>query len=177
MPSPFSESIRAEIRLRGYSLQTEKTYLTWIKKFIYFIDKRHSKEVGSDEVKDFLTWLAVNRHVSINTQKVALNALVFLYHKVFQIDLGDLKFALAKRRRSLPAVLTTAEVRKVLAHLEGLHKLAIALMYGSGLRVSECLRLRVQDIDLDRRALTVRNGKGRKDRQTFAAATYNQQQY
>ena len=90
MSSPFLDSIRADIRLRGYSIRTEKTYLTWIKQFIYFINKRHPREAGAIEVKAFLTWLATERHVAINTQKVALNALVFLYHKFLHKDLGDL---------------------------------------------------------------------------------------
>ena len=167
MKSPFIESIRAEIRLRGYSIRTEKTYLTWIKQFIHFIDKRHPKDVGAREVKAFLSWLANDRNVAVNTQKVALNALVFLYHKVFQRELGELGFSLATRQRSLPSVLNPTEVQCILNQLEGRNKLAIQLMYGSGLRVSECLRLRVQDIDLDNGSLTIRDGKGRKDRQTL----------
>ncbi len=167
MKSPFIESVRAEIRLRGYSIRTEKTYLTWIKQFIYFIDKRHPKDVGAGEVKAFLSWLANDRNVAVNTQKVALNSLVFLYHKVFQHELGELGFSLATRQRSLPSVLSPTEVRCILNQLEGRNKLAIQLMYGSGLRVSECLRLRVQDIDLENGSLTIRDGKGRKDRQTL----------
>lgn len=167
MKSPFIESIRAEIRLRGYSIRTEKSYLGWIKRFIYFTGKRHPKDVGAKEVKAFLSWLANERNVAINTQKVALNALVFLYHKFFQRELGELGFALASRPRCLPAVLTPTEVHHILAQLEGRNRLAIQLMYGSGIRVSECLRLRVQDIDLDRYSLTVRSGKGKKDRQTL----------
>ena len=167
MKSPFIESIRAEIRLRGYSIRTEKTYLTWIKQFIYFIDKRHPKDAGAREVKAFLSWLANDRNVAVNTQKVALNALVFLYHKVFQRELGELGFSLATRQRSLPSVLNPTEVQCILNQLEGRNKLAVQLMYGSGLRISECLRLRVQDIDLDNGSLTIRDGKGRKDRQTL----------
>lgn len=167
MKSPFIESVRAEIRLRGYSIRTEKSYLGWIKRFIYFNDKRHPKELGAKEVKAFLSWLANERNVAINTQKVALNALVFLYHKVFGRELGELGFSLASRQRCLPSVLTPSEVQRILDQLEGRNKLAIQLMYGSGLRVSECLRLRVQDIDLERCSLTIRNGKGKKDRQTL----------
>ncbi len=167
MKSPFIESIRAEIRLRGYSIRTEKSYLGWIKRFIFFNDKRHPKDLGAREVKAFLSWLANERHVAINTQKVALNALVFLYHKVFNQDLGELGFSLASRQRSLPSVLTPSEVLLILNQLDGRNKLAVQLMYGSGLRVSECLRLRVQDIDLERCSLTVRDGKGKKDRQTL----------
>jgi integron integrase len=167
MKSPFIESVRAEIRLRGYSIRTEKSYLGWIKRFIYFNDKRHPKELGAKEVKAFLSWLANERNVAINTQKVALNAVVFLYHKILNRELGELGFSLASRQRCLPSVLTPPEVQKILDQLEGRNKLAIQLMYGSGLRVSECLRLRVQDIDLDRCSLTIRNAKGKKDRQTL----------
>lgn len=167
MPSPFLESVRAEIRLRGYSLRTEKSYIGWIRRFIYFIGKRHPQEAGAAEVKSFLSWLATDRHVAVNTQKVALNALIFLYHKVFKIDLGDLGFQLATKQRHLPTVLSPGEVRSILNSLEGRDRLILALMYGSGLRVSECLRLRVQDIDLEHCALIVRDGKGRKDRQTI----------
>lgn len=167
MKSPFIESVRAEIRLRGYSMRTEKSYLGWIKRFIYFNDKRHPKDLGAREVKAFLSWLANEHNVAINTQKVALNALVFLYHKILNRELGELGFSLASRQRSLPSVLTPSEVQRILDQLEGRNKLAVQLMYGSGLRVSECLRLRVQDIDLDRCSLTIRNGKGKKDRQTL----------
>jgi len=97
MPSPYLESVRRDIRLRGYSLYTEKTYLTWIRRYIYFIDKRHPQEAGTSEVKAFLTSFAVERRVAVITQKVALNALVFLYRKVLQQDLGELGFSLAKR--------------------------------------------------------------------------------
>ena len=123
MPSPFLESVRAEIRLRGYSIRTEKTYITWIKKFIYFIDKRHPKDAGAEEVKAFLTWLAVDRHVAINTQKVALNALVFLYHKVFKHELGELGFSLATKQRHLPNIRTPQEIRIILNHLSGRNNL------------------------------------------------------
>lgn len=164
MPSPFMESVRREIRLRGYSMATEKTYLTWVRKFIRYSNKRHPQEMGAKEVKDFLSWLAVDCRVAVNTQKVALNALVFLYHKVLQQDLGDLGFSLATRQRCLPTVLSPGEVQLIIDQLTGTKRLIVELMYGSGLRVSECLRLRVQDIDLNRYALTIRNGKGRKDR-------------
>ncbi|MCF6257170.1 MAG: phage integrase N-terminal SAM-like domain-containing protein [Gammaproteobacteria bacterium] len=156
--SPFIESIRTEMRLRRHSIRTEKTYLIWIKQFIDFVDKRHPKEVGAKEVKEFLSWLANERNVAINTQKVALNALVFLYQEILSRKLGDLGFTLAHRPRRLPDVLKPTEVQCILDQLEGRNKLAVQLMYGSGLRISECLRLRVQDIDLDHGSLTVRDG-------------------
>lgn len=167
MASPFLTAVRNEIRLRGYSIRTEKTYITWIKKFIYYNNKRHPREMGADEVRNFLSWLATERNVAINTQKVALNSLVFLYHKVLNIDLGDLGFTLATKQRHLPVVLSPDEVGRILNHLSGNKQLVVKLMYGSGLRVSECLRLRVQDINLERLALVVRDGKGNKDRQTI----------
>lgn len=170
MVSPFIESIRADMRLRGYSIRTEKSYLEWIRQYIYFINKRHPAEAGGQEVRDFLTHLAVKRNVAINTQKVALNALAYLYIKFLKQELGDLGFKLATKQRHLPQVLTMNEVKKILLQLEGRNRLIIELLYGSGLRVNECLRLRVQDVDLQQMALTIHDGKGRKDRQTLLAS-------
>lgn len=165
--SPFLEMIRGEIRLRGYSIRTEKSYLFWIKQFILFHGKRHPSSMGADEVKAFLTWLAVKQSVAVNTQKVALNAVVFLYHKILKQDLGDLGFALATKQRHLPSVLTPAEVALILQHLDRRDRLIIELLYASGLRITEALRLRVQDIDFTHYAIFVRDGKGNKDRQTL----------
>ncbi len=167
MASPFIESLRAEMRLRGYSIRTEKTYLGWIKRYIYFIGKRHPAEAGPLEVKEFLTFLAIEKNVAINTQKIALNAVVFMYHKVMGRDLGDLGFTLASKQRTIPTVMTVDEVRRIIAQLEGRNRLIIEILYGSGLRVTECLRLRVQDINLQRNALIIHDGKGRQDRQTL----------
>lgn len=167
MASPFIESIRQDIRLRGYSIRTEKAYLYWIRFYIHFIGKRHPKDAGADEVKSFLSYLASDRHVAINTQKVALNAIVFLYHKVLNHDLGELGFSLATKQRVLPIVLSAEEIGRILGQMEGRNRLIVGLLYGSGLRVSECLRLRVQDIDLNRLSITVKDGKGNKDRQTL----------
>ena len=174
MASPFLESVRSNIRLRGYSIKTEKSYIGWIKRYIYFIGKRHPKDVGAQEVKAFLTWLASERDVAINTQKSALNALVFLYHKFLGQELGDLGFTLATRQRILPSVLTTQEVRSIIEQLEGRNKLIVELLYGSGLRVSECLRLRVQDVDLDTSSLDIRDAKGHKDRRTILSQRLHQ---
>ena len=167
MPSPFIEAVRADMRLRGYSIRTEKSYLDWIRRYIRFTGKRHPGEVEVSEITRFLTHLAVNRHVSVNTQKSALNALVFLYEKHLNIEVGDLGFTPARKQRSLPTVLSPEEVRMILRHLTGRNHLIVSLMYGSGLRVNECLRLRVQDIDLEHGSLRVHDGKGRKDRQTL----------
>jgi integron integrase len=171
MPSPFLESIRADMRLRGFSIKTEKSYLFWIARFIRFVDKRHPADVQPVEITRFLTYLAVHRHVAANTQKVALNALVFLYQKFLHIEIGELGFKLATRQRQLPTVLMPHEVKLILDQLSGRNHLIIALLYGSGLRVNECLRLRVQDVDLQRKCLTIRDGKGNKDRQTLLGAS------
>ena len=165
--SPFLERVRKEIRLRGYSIRTEKTYLFWIKRFILFHQKKHPAEMGAEHVKLFLSWMANEQNVSINTQKTALNALAFLYHKILKIELGELGFNQATRPRRLPVVLTPSEVSSILNQMEGRHKLIFSLLYGSGLRITECLRLRLQDICFERRALLVRDGKGSKDRQTI----------
>jgi site-specific recombinase XerD len=110
MSSPFIEQLRADMRLRGYSLRTEKSYLGWIRQYIYFHKKQHPKKLGSNEVREFLSWLANERHVAINTQKTALNALVYLYQKALGITLGDLNFSLATKQRQLPVVLSPNEV-------------------------------------------------------------------
>lgn len=165
--SPFLEMVRGEIRLRGYSLRTEKSYLFWIKRFILFHEKRHPSLMGNIEVKAFLTWLAVTKNVAINTQKVALNALVFLYHKVLKQELGELGFSLATKQRHLPSVLSPTEVALIFQQLQGRDRLIIELLYGSGLRVTEALRLRVQDIDFSNFSICVRDAKGNKDRQTL----------
>lgn len=165
--SPFMEMVRGEIRLRGYSLRTEKSYLFWIKQYILFHKKRHPSAMGNAEVKEFLTWLAVSRHVAVNTQKVALNALAFLYQKVLRQDLGELGFTLASKQRHLPSVLTAVEVAMILQHLHGRDRLIIELLYASGLRITEALRLRIQDIDFNHQSICVRDSKGNKDRQTI----------
>lgn len=169
MPSPFLQELVRDMRLSGYSLRTQKTYLHWIRRYIYFIDRRHPADAGADDVRAFLTYLAAERKVAINTQKVALNALVYLYHKSLNKELGELGFTLATKQRRLPTVMSLNEVRSVLKQLTGRNRLIIEILYGSGLRVIECLRLRVQDIDFDRLSVTVRDGKGRKDRQTILA--------
>lgn len=171
MPSPFLTAVRDDMRLRGYSLKTERSYLDWIRRYIRFTGRRHPADVPPSEITRFLTHMAVNRHVSVNTQKTALNALVFLYQKHLKLEVGSLGFQLARKQRSLPAVLTPDEVKLILEQLEGRNHLIISLLYGSGLRVNECLQLRVQDIDLEHRSITVHDGKGRKDRQTLLGAS------
>ena len=139
--------VREAIRLRHMSAQTEKAYVHWVRQFILFRDKRHPKEMAEAEVTAFLTHLAVRRKVSASTQNQALSALLFLYRHVLDRELGDLDAVRARRRRRLPVVLTQGEVSRVLAGMEGAPKLVGLLLYGSGLRLAECLRLRVKDLD------------------------------
>ncbi len=171
MPSPFLEAVRADMRLRGFSIKTEHSYLDWIRRYIRFLNKQHPAEVSTSEITRFLTHLAVNRQVAVNTQKAALNALVYMYQKYLKIEVGDLGFTLASKQRHLPTVLTPDEVKLILQRLSGRNHLIVALMYGSGLRVNECLRLRVQDIDLQHKSVTVHDGKGRKDRKTLLSTS------
>ncbi len=163
--SPFLDRVREVIRTRQYSIRTEEFYTHWVKRFILFHDKRHPKELGETGVAEFLTHLAVKRQVSPATQNQALNALVFLYRHVLDRPLGDILGTVrAKRPERLPVILTRTEVRQLFAHLDGPHWLPACLLYGSGLRLMECIRLRVKDLDFDHRAITVRCGKGGKDR-------------
>lgn len=163
--SPFLNQVREAIRVRHYSIRTEHAYLDWVKRFILFHRKRHPADMGETEVAMFLTYLAVHRNVAASTQNQALNALAFAYREVLKRPLNEIAGAVrAKKPQKLPVVLTQDEVRRVLSCLEGYHWLASCLMYGSGLRLMECLRLRVKDLDFHHRAVIVRDGKGRKDR-------------
>ncbi|MEE9355819.1 MAG: integron integrase [Methylococcaceae bacterium] len=163
--SPFLDSVREAIRVRHYSIRTEQAYLGWIKRFILFHNKRHPNEMGENEVVAFLTDLAVSGKVSASTQNQALNALVFLYKAVLNRPLEDINGVVrAKKPQKLPVVLTQDEIRQVLKHLNGIHWFAACLMYGSGLRLMECVRLRVKDLDYPHKALVDRDGKGGKDR-------------
>lgn len=160
--------VRDRIRVRHYSYQTETAYLGWIRRFVRFHDGRHPRELAGPDVARFLGYLAVERRVSSSTQNQALSAILFLYKHVLEIELPWLDGVVrAKRPQRIPVVLSRDEVRRVLAHLEGPAWLAASLLYGAGLRVSECVRLRVKDLDFDYRQITVRNGKGAKDRCTM----------
>jgi integron integrase len=155
----------SEIRRRGYSIRTEQTYASWICRFIAFHGKGDPESMGPQEVLAFLEYLALERKVAASTQNLALNALVFLFDQVLKKPLGELgDFARAKRPRHLPVVLTRQEVELVLNALSGVHQMKAGLLYGSGLRLMECLRLRVQDVDFGYRQIMVRNAKGGKDR-------------
>ncbi len=167
-PPKLMDRVKAVMRVKRYSLRTEKTYCYWIRFFIRFHGIRHPSGMGTSEVHAFLEHLAVERHVAAATQNQALNALVFLYRHVLEQPLGDIgEFSRAKRPRRLPVVLSHEEAMRVLSHLSGPMHLMAALMYGGGLRVTEACRLRVRDIDFNRQVLTVRSGKGDKDRTTL----------
>ncbi len=153
--------------MRHMSLRTERSYVEWARRFILFHDKRHPKDMGAQEVTAFLSYLAVERRVSASTQNQAKAALLFLYKRVLSVDLPWLdEVVQAKRTRRLPVVLSPQEVRSLLDQMEGTMGLVAELLYGTGMRVLEALRLRVKDVDFDLRTLTVREGKGGKDRVT-----------
>ena len=161
------DRVRDEIRTRHYSPRTEKAYVSWIKRFIFFHDKRHPDTMGEAEISAFVSQLATRRNASASTQGQALSALLFLYRHVLRRELNKLEFARAKRPTRLPLVLTRREVNAVLDRMTGTTALMALLLYGSGLRVRECCRLRVKDLNLERREITVRDGKGEKDRITM----------
>ncbi len=159
--------MREALRSRHYSPRTEDAYCMWVRRFVHFHKLRHPADMGGPEINEFLTHLAVEQKVSSSTQTQALSALLFLYRYVYGFDIGDLgPVVRARKSVHIPVVMTRKEVSAVLGQMEGENWLMASLLYGSGLRLGECLRLRVQDIDLDRCELTVRNGKGHKDRVT-----------
>jgi integron integrase len=159
------EQLRNKLRTRHYSTRTETAYCAWVRRFILFHDRRHPVSMGEAEIAKFLTDLATHRKVSASTQNQALHAILFLYRHVLRLPLGYVTdIARVRRPRRLPIVLSQSEVRVLLEAMRGVPRLCATLMYGSGLRVSECMSLRVQDIGFDRREIWVRAGKGDKDR-------------
>src|SRR2546427_2406323 len=163
------DQVRETIRRKHYSIRTEEAYVDWIKRYIFFHQKRHPSEMGAREMEQFLNHLAGEKHVAASTQNQALSALVFLYREVLKQDFEWMdNLERAKKPERLPVVLTETEARHVLAHLEGRNWLMASLLYGAGLRLMECLRLRVKDIDFEYRQITVRDGKGQKDRKAFS---------
>ena len=169
-PSPpkLLDQVRERLRLKHYSIRTEAQYVQWIRRFILFHDKRHPREMGAREVEAFLTYLAVEGNVAAATQNQALSALLFLYREVLEIDLPWLDNVVrAKRPARLPVVLTRNEVTAVLGRMTGTHALMARLLYGTGMRLMECVRLRVKDVDFERAEILVRDGKGAKDRVTM----------
>lgn len=166
-PTSLFAVVRDRIRLLHYSLRTEQTYIWWMRRYIRFCGGRHPRELGAPEITIFLTHLAVDMKVSASTQHQALQALLFLYRRVLEIELPLINQAVrATRPRRLPVVLTRDEVRRVLCQLQGSSRLVVGLLYGGGLRLTETLELRVKDLDLERRVITIRQGKGSKDRVT-----------
>lgn len=162
------DQVRYTLRTRHYAFRTEQTYLNWIKRFILFHQKRHPKEMNATEIEQYLTHLAVTKNVTASTQNQALCALLFLYQQVLQIELDrPLDAVRAKAPQRLPTVLSQAEVSRVLKHVPEHYRLMVQLLYGSGLRLMECVRLRVKDIDFEQGYIIVRNSKGNKDRSTI----------
>jgi len=157
------DQLRESLRARHYSRRTEQTYCNWVKRFIHFHNVRHPAEMPETEINAFLTHLAVKEKVSASTQNQALSGLLFLYRHVIGREVGDLGDVIrARKPKRLPVVMTREEVKAVLANMEGDKWLMASLMYGAGLRLMECLRLRVQDIDFPRNEIHVRDGKARK---------------
>src|SRR5712691_5801840 len=170
-PPRLFDRVREAARIRHYSRRTERAYLAWIRRFIFFHGKRHPAEMGAPEITKFLSSLAVEGNVAASTQNQALSALLFLYRDVLEQDLPWLDDVVrAKRPVRLPVVLTREEVRTLLIHMRGVPRLMAILLYGAGLRLLECARLRVKDVDFARNQLTVRGGKGDKDRMTMLPA-------
>ncbi len=170
-PQRFIDQFRFFIRSRNYKYTTEQTYVKWVLHFIRFHDRVHPETLGVTEVEQFLDYLAVERNVSKGTQAVALNALVFLYREFLEADLGDINFQHSRRETRIPTVFSHQEANQVIGLLNEPYKLMSQLMYGSGLRVSECIRLRVKDIDFKMNQITVHEGKGGKDRVTVLPET------
>ncbi|GAB1261817.1 integron integrase [Aurantivibrio plasticivorans] len=166
-PTRFLDQFRLYMRTDGKSYSTEKTYVYWARFYINFSGKAHPTTLGTDAVRDFLTFLATQRNVSSSTQKTALNALAYLYNQFLKQPLGDIGFRYAKKPPRIPTVFSHDEAKRVIAELKYPSKLMAQLMYGSGLRISEAIRLRVKDIDFEQGYIVIRNGKGNKDRTTL----------
>jgi len=162
------EQVRAEIRARHYSRRTEAAYVHWIRRFIVFHGRRHPRSLGAPEISAFVTWLAVEQRVAASTQNQALSAVLFLYRHVMRQEVGAVELLPRARMPSkVPVVLTVAEVRQVLDALTGVPRIVAMLLYGAGVRLQECLELRVKDLDFERGEITVRRGKGQKDRRVM----------
>jgi integron integrase len=162
------DEVRARVRTKHYSIRTEWAYVDWIKRFILFHGKRHPRSMGAAEIETFLSSLAVDRNVAASTQNQALSAILFLYKEVLGLDLPWLdNITRAKKPQRLPTVLTRAEVEKVLTLMHGTPALVARLLYGAGMRLMEAVRLRVKDVDFEMHQVTIRDGKGQKDRVTM----------
>ena len=167
-PPRLLDRVRDAVRTRHYSRRTEEAYVTWIRRYIIFHGKTHPAQMGGSEISRFLTWLAVDRRVSASTQNQALSALLFLYRAVLTIEIGVVPPVVrARTPERLPVVLSREEIGALLKQLTGTERLIVVLLYGSGVRIEECVELRVKDLDFDRHQIVVRQGKGRKDRVTM----------
>jgi integrase len=172
MPSPkLLDRVRDAVRTRHYSRRTEEAYVAWIRRYIVFHRTTHPGQMGASEISQFLTWLAVDRRVSASTQNQALSALLFLYTQVLAIEIGSVPPVVrARTPERLPVVLSREEIGAILKQLTGTERLIVMVLYGSGVRLEECLDLRVKDLDFDRHQIIVRQGKGQKDRATMLPA-------
>ena len=171
-PRKLLDQLRETLRIKHYSLRTEEAYADWTRRFILFHNKRHPQEMGPAEIEAFLTHLAVDRNLAASSQNQALSALLFLYREILHKDVQpSVDFLRAKKPKRLPNVLTKHEAHQVLGAMTGTHQLMARLLYGSGLRLMECLRLRVKDIDFGHRQIMVRDAKGEKDRVTVLPGT------
>lgn len=173
-PKKLLDQVIDALRLRHYAYSTEQQYVHWIRRYILFHNKRHPREMGAAEIEAFLTHLAVEGQVAASTQNQALCALLFLYREVLSQPIEHVEVTWAKKPKRLPTVLSQEETRQLLAHLSGRYCLMAQLLYGSGLRLTECLRLRVKDIDFQQQQIIVRDGKGFKDRVTLLPASLKQ---
>ena len=167
-PKKLLDQVREVIRRKHYSRSTEKTYVLWIKRFIFFHQKRHPREMGEREIEAFLSSLAIQRKLSASTQNQAFNALLFLYRQVLHKELEEsIQAVRAKRPQRIPTVLSREEAQRIIAAMEGVNKLVVQVLYGGGLRLMECLRLRVKDIDFELNQIVIHDGKGQKSRRTM----------
>jgi len=170
-PKKLLDQVRDVIRLKHYAYRTEETYVQWIRRYILFHNKRHPKEMGKAEIEAFLTDLAVEGQVSASTQNQALSALLFLYREVLDLEMTGIDAARAKRPQYVPTVLTKHEAITMIQQCDGVYQLVVKLLYGSGLRLIEGLRLRVKDVDFAQQQIVVRDGKGGKSRVTMLPAS------
>ncbi len=162
------DQVRNTLRANHYSVRTEESYISWIKRFILFNNKIHPDKLGAEAIRNYLNYLAVEKHVSSSTQNQAMQGILYLYKNVLKKDVGWIKeIKHAKRVKHLPVVFSRNETSEILSRLDGTIKLFVSLMYGTGMRLSECLRLRVKDIDFEMNEIVVRDGKGEKDRITL----------
>ena len=161
------DQVRQAIRSKHYSIRTEEAYVGWIKRFIFFHGKRHPKEMGRPEIEAFLSHLAVEQKVSASTQNQALNALLFLYRDILKQPFDGLDCTRAKRPQKMPVVLTKSEIQRLFNAMEGTSRLLARLLYGTGMRLMEAIRLRIKDVDFEKHQIVIRDGKGMKDRVTM----------